>query len=145
MIFKTPIDKEEFRQYYQLRWEVLRKPWGQPEGSEKADDEDKSFHGMMINKEGHVIAVSRLHFSTATEGQIRFMGVHEDYRGMGIGMKLLLEMENIAISKGMSQIRLHARENAVDFYKNALYTIEKDSYILFGKIQHFEMLKILSK
>lgn len=145
MIFKTPLDEEEFRRYYQLRWEVLRKPWGQPMGSEKADDEETSIHGMMVDEEDHVLAVSRLHFNTPTEGQIRFMGVRDDCRGMGIGMQLLLEMEKIAVAKGMRQIRLHAREHAVDFYKNASYTIEKDSYILFGEIQHYEMLKVLSK
>ena len=34
-------------------------------------------------------------------------------------------------------------ENAVIFYKNLGYEVVKESYILFDKIQHFEMKKVL--
>jgi GNAT superfamily N-acetyltransferase len=143
--FKIPESEEDFSQYYRLRWEVLRKPWGGALGTERADDDDQSIHGMMTDENGLVIAVSRLHFNSEIEGQIRFMGVHEEYQGKGVGMQLLMEMEKIALAKGIKQIRLHARENAVPFYEKANYTLEQKSYLLFGEIQHFEMLKIISK
>jgi len=143
MIFKSPQSQEEFKQYYQLRYQVLRKPWEQPLGSEKAEDDESATHGMICNEQGLVIAVCRLHLNTPMEAQIRFMGVAEDYRGKGIGLMLLTEMEKMAVAQQARYIRLHARENAVPFYLKANYTIEKESYVLFNVIPHFEMIKTL--
>jgi hypothetical protein len=38
---------------------------------------------------------------------------------------------------------LEARENAVPFYQSLAYEIEKESYLLFGEIQHYRMKKAL--
>ena len=45
-----PKSSEEFRKYYNLRYEILRKPWGQPKGSERDDGEDMSSHRMIIDE-----------------------------------------------------------------------------------------------
>ena len=39
-----PITADEFKQYFKLRFEVLRRPWNEPEGSEKDELEESSFH-----------------------------------------------------------------------------------------------------
>ena len=38
-------------------------------------------------------------------------------------------------------ITLNARENALKFYKKLNYKIIKKTNLLFGKIQHYEMMK----
>ncbi|MBE9568723.1 MAG: hypothetical protein IMF14_08505, partial [Proteobacteria bacterium] len=43
-IIRQPETADEFEQYYFLRWQVLRKPWAQPQGLEKDDIEDSCFH-----------------------------------------------------------------------------------------------------
>lgn len=141
MTFKIPTSENEFEKYYFARWEILRKPWNQPLGSEKAEDDSKAIHGMLVDKEDCVIAVSRLHYNTTEEAQIRYMGVLEEYRGKGYGMQLLMELEKIAIKQGIKRLMLHSRYNAIPFYKKANYVIAKKSYLLFGEIQHFEMVK----
>ena len=35
ILIKSPINKNEYKLYYQFRWETLRKPLLQPKGSEK--------------------------------------------------------------------------------------------------------------
>ena len=47
------------------------------------------------------------------------------------------------VTRHRLEIILNARENAVNFYKNSGYEVIRETYILFDKIQHFEMKKVL--
>src|ERR1044072_5851807 len=84
-----PATPEDFEKYYQLRWEVLRKPWDQPKGSEKDDAENNSIHIMALDENEECVGVCRLQFNSPEISQIRFMGVREDQQGKGVG-KLLM-------------------------------------------------------
>ena len=46
-------------------------------------------------------------------------------------------------NKGGKFIVLNSRENAIDFYKTLNYSITKKTNLLYEKIQHYEMLKII--
>ena len=52
-------------------------------------------------------------------------------------------LEKIAIKQKHQKIVLNARENAIPFYKNLGYSVNKKTNLLFGKIQHYEMKKVL--
>ena len=79
-----PTTSREFKKYYNLRYEVLRKPWLQPKGSERDEAEGTSLHRMIIDKPNRkAIAVGRLQFNTIEEAQIRYMAVSDDYQGKG--------------------------------------------------------------
>lgn len=136
-----PKTEKEFEEYYELRWQVLRKPWGKPRGSEKDDIEDKSIHIMIKND--NILGVGRLHFNSDKEAQIRYMAVDAGYRKQGIGTMILKKLEEIARKKGAKYVILNARESAIEFYKKNGYHIIEKSYILFNSIQHFKMVKEL--
>ena len=139
-----PTTSEEFKKYYNLRYEVLRKPWGQPLGSERDEGEDTSIHRMIINEEtGDAIAVGRLQFNSIHEAQIRYMAVADEFQGKGLGSQIISALENVARGTGMQRIILSARENALQFYKNNGYEIIEKTHLLFGKIQHWLMRKEL--
>lgn len=141
-----PSSEIEYKKYYSLRYELLRKPWGQPLGSEKDQDENQSFHRMIINKKtDSVLAVGRIQFISQTKAQIRYMGVSTNYQRKGIGSKILLSLEEIAASKGIKAIVLQSREDSIDFYKSNGYRIIKKTFLLFGKIQHWLMQKDIVK
>ena len=53
---KQPESPEEFKQYYELRYRILRAPWGEPEGSEVDEMEDQCFHIMAMDNR-HVMGV----------------------------------------------------------------------------------------
>ena len=143
MIITEPKSVEDFEKYYQLRWEVLRKPWNKPRGSERDEMEESCIHAMATNDLGEVLAVCRLQFNSAEEAQIRYMAVKENTQGMGIGGAIISYIEKTAINKGKKIIVLHARENATGFYKKNGYNIMKTTYILWGEIQHYLMKKNL--
>jgi len=130
---------QEWPLYYDLRYRVLRAPWGEPEGSERADDDGTSYHAVAAGPFGALLGVGRLHLNNPTEGQIRFMAVLPEMHGKGVGKLIVQHLEEVAKGMGATTMILHARENALPFYERLGYTIKAKSYLLFGKIQHWEM------
>ena len=140
-----PTTSEEFKKYYNLRYEILRKPWGQPPGSERDEGEETSIHRMIIdNTTGNALAVGRLQFNSTHEAQIRYMAVADDLQGKGLGSQIISALEDVARGKGIQRIILSARENALQFYKNNGYEIVRKTHLLFGEIQHWLMGKELT-
>ena len=139
-----PTSTEEFRKYYTLRYVVLRKPWGQPPGSERDDGEETSIHRMIIDeKTGNALAVGKLQFNSEDEAQVRYMAVANGYQGKGLGSQIISSLEHIARRHGNKWMILSARENALKFYKNNGYEIVKKTHLLFNEIQHWLMRKDL--
>jgi GNAT superfamily N-acetyltransferase len=144
MEIRTPQNTEEWEQYYDLRYRVLREPWQQPRGSERNDGDGTALHLACFDS-GELIGVVRLDtFESDVFAQVRFMAVDAAFQGRGIGKKLMHAAEQKALQLGFTTIMLHARENALPFYKTLNYkTIEK-SHLLFNEIQHFKMEKKLN-
>ncbi len=142
LIVKEPQSEDDFRKYYELRWKILRKPWNQPRGSEKDELEDSSIHIMVCDEDDNLAGVGRAHFNSPGEAQIRYMAVEEGWQGKGVGMVILSELEKRSIHAGAKNIILHARDNAIEFYKKNGYKIIEESHTLFGEIKHYLMIKI---
>ncbi len=140
---RAPLTSEEWEQYFQLRWLILRKPWGQVEGSEKDSIEELCVHFAAFDA-GVIVGVARLQFNNDEEAQLRYMAVTESYRNRKIGQLLVKNIERIAIERGMKRIVLNSREIAVGFYQKLGYTVSKQGKTLFGTIKHFVMEKALA-
>lgn len=140
MIIKSPITQDDWESYYRLRFTILRAPWNQPLGSEVLADEMEAIHAMVIEND-QIIGVARMHQSGENQGQVRCVAVAAEAQGKGVGKAIMLHLEEKAKEMGMREIVLEARENAVPFYKSMGYVIEKESYLLFGEIQHYRMKK----
>ena len=138
-----PVTPEQFENYYRLRYLTLRQPWGQPEGSERAEDDVTAIHAMLVDDAGEAIGVCRMHLQTPQEAQIRFMGVHQNYQGKGLGKLLLDYLEDKARSMGATSMVLQAREKAISFYERNGYKLVEKTHLLFGTIQHYKMEKQL--
>ncbi|MES2520450.1 MAG: GNAT family N-acetyltransferase [Bacteroidota bacterium] len=144
LIVRIPETAQEWEQYYNLRFTVLREPWGQLKGSEVLKDEDQADHAMVIDSESNiVVGVARMQINTPTQGQVRCVAVSPNVQGKGVGKLLMNYLENLAREKSIKEIILDARENALKFYKSIGYEIYEDSYLLFGEIQHYRMRKEL--
>lgn len=136
----VPISPEDFKAYYKLRYDVLRKPWNQPEGSEIDKDEDKSHHAF-IKHNNEVLAVCRMQLNSPEVAQLRYMAVSPTMQGKGLGKIIIQFLEGKSRELGASKVILHARENAVPFYTSCGYKIVEKSYLLFDEIQHYLMEK----
>lgn len=145
LITLIPQTAQEWEKYYQLRYTVLREPWSQLKGSEKLQDEDQADHVMIIDDETHeIVGVARMQINTPTQGQVRCVAVAPQVQGKGVGKLLMKYLEELAQQKGIKEIILDARENAVKFYLSMGYEIVEESYLLFGVIQHWKMKKTIN-
>ena len=139
---RCPLSEKEWTVYYDLRYRLLRQPWNRPLGSEKDEIEKECIHAAYFEND-KILGICRLQINNNKEGQIRYMAVENGLQGRGIGKKIVAYVEQEARDKGLTNIVLHARENAVRFYRSCNYKIIADSYLLYGVIPHFEMRKEL--
>ena len=139
-----PKTKSDITAYLNLRWQLLRKPWNQPKGTEIDKFEDEAIKVMAKHKT-KIVGVGRIHKVENNIWQIRYMAVIPEYQGKQVGKKILLELEYLAKRQNAKEIFLNSRETAVDFYKKNGYEIESEGKTLFDSIKHFKMKKIIFK
>ena len=137
---KSPETESEWKNYYNFRWEMLRKPIGMSKQTVKDDLEKESYHLMVVNKKDKVIGSGRLHFNNKKEGQIRYMAVSDSIQRKGLGTSIVLELEIMAKEKGAQEMVLNARENAINFYLSLGYK-EIEPYQSDTDIPHTTMSK----
>jgi predicted GNAT family N-acyltransferase len=143
---RSPQNDAEYAQYFELRWQVLRAPWGQPPGSERdefdAADRDAE-HALLLADSGAAVAAGRLHFNSTDEAQIRYMAVSESARGQGLGRRIVDYLEAKARDRGAKRVVLNARDAVAAFYKRLGYRIVGEGPLMFGSIRHVQMEKVL--
>lgn len=137
-----PTTQQQFEDYFELRWRVLRAPWQQPRGSEKDELENAAVHRMVVEQQ-QVIAVGRLHRVDEETAQVRYMAVDPAHENQGLGKQLLAALESYASKNRVTTIFLHARETVTGFYEKQGYHIVKPSHTLYNEIKHFLMEKKL--
>lgn len=141
---RAPITAEDFSHYYQLRWQILRKPWQQSLGSEQDEQERYAIHRMIVDEQSNVLAVGRLEKVTEQQGQIRYMAVDDNMQGQGLGQQIIKALEQQASILGMTDIVLNAREQAVGFYQKLGYEKQGYSHTLFDEVKHYRMTKTIA-
>ena len=142
-IIKSPETELEWDKYFNFRWEMLRKPLGMSKETLKDELEDESHHLIAVDEQKEVIGGGRLHFNNNREGQIRYMAVNNTIRRKGLGSAIVSELEAIAREKGIQEMVLNARENAISFYLSMGYK-ETGPYKSDTGIPHITMCKKLT-
>jgi N-acetylglutamate synthase-like GNAT family acetyltransferase len=142
-MIRSPQNQTEWQAYFELRFDILRAPWGQAKGSEQTTDEAQHQHFAFFNDANQIIGVGRLDQTAPKVGQVRFMAVAANQQGKGIGKAIMDEIQAVCKAQGCLQIILHAREVALPFYQKLGYQLVEPSHLLFGEIQHYLMQKTL--
>ena len=141
----NPATPEEFEEYFELRWKLLRAPWNYPKGSERDNLEGSAHHVTARSSEGRLLGVGRLHLNSDAEAQIRFMAVAENAQGQGVGRAIVEHLEQLAIEHGVQRIMLNARDIAVGFYEKLGYVSLGPAEIVFEAVDHALMEKKLDE
>jgi predicted GNAT family N-acyltransferase len=134
-----PETPEQFKEYFDLRWRILRAPWDRLRGSEKDELDETADHVTVRDEDGRLLGVGRLHMNNAQEAQIRFMATEEFCRGFGIGRALIGRLEEIARDRGAERIVLNARDNVLGFYRRFGYEVTGPGPTMFDKVKHSRM------
>lgn len=137
---RLPNTPDEWDDYYRLRYLVLRKPLGQPEGSERNEGDLTGEH-FALYEDDVLRAIARLDTYVPTISQVRFVAVDTSIQGKGYGKLIMEAVENRSKETGNTKMILHARDYAVPFYEKLNYIIVEKSYKLFDVLQHYLMEK----
>jgi len=140
---RSPASPAEWDAYFDLRWRLLRHPWGQPHGSERDSLDQSAFHLLVLADNDKALACGRLHLNSPAEAQVRYMAVDENVQGRGYGSAILAALEAEAARLQVSQIVLNARDNAMEFYRRHGYVAIGKAETLFGAVQHVKMSKTI--
>ena len=136
---RSPETIQECENYYFLRWKILRSEFSDDIDSAKDDIEHDSYHIAVFDDKDKVLGVGRLHHVDEEKSQVRYMAVDSNFRCHRFGSKILLNLIENAKSNNKKYIVLHARKNAVNFYKKNGFELIEKTHLLFGKIQHYLM------
>ncbi|MBP9040731.1 MAG: GNAT family N-acetyltransferase [Anaerolineaceae bacterium] len=141
---KSPKTREEFKAYYDLRFKVLREPWGQPRGTEKDDYEPISQHFMAVDDQsGEIIGCVKLFENEAHVAWFSHLAVLSSRQHQGIGQQLMAHVENVARSQGYQKIGCLARLNTTKYFEKAGYKVSGLPSHYFGTTQVVWMEKNL--
>jgi N-acetylglutamate synthase-like GNAT family acetyltransferase len=141
---KTPHTKQEFKEYYALRYHVLREPLGLPKGTEKDDYEVISEHFMAVDDQtNEIVGVVKLYEDEPGLARFSHLAVRENQQGKGIGQLLVDTVEKRARERGFKRMGTLTRTSAVDVYEKYGYERAGMGKKLFGKLQLIWMLKTL--
>lgn len=138
-----PLNPSEFDRYYELRYRMLRAPWGQPAGSERDELETSSIHLVVRAQDGCIVGCGRLTPETGRCGRIRYMAIDVPYQKMGLGSRLLITLEQRALRLNLQLLRLNARSEQLAFYLKHQYRRLGPGPLLFDQIPHERMEKRL--
>lgn len=128
---RTPHTRDDFKSYYELRYKVLREPWGLPKGTEKDDYEPISHHFMAVDeKTGEMVACAKLFEKEAGLAWVSHMAVSTNRQHQGIGRQLLNHIEAFAREQGYKRIGCLSRLNTTQFF-------EKEGYGISGLPTHY--------
>jgi predicted GNAT family N-acyltransferase len=92
-------------------------------------------HLLVEDKKERPIATSRI----TPDGKIGRMAVLADWRGMGIGLRMLEKMLELARERGLKRVVLDAQTRALGFYGKLGFKAEGDEFLDAG-IPHFRMV-----
>jgi len=139
---RQPITPEEWANYYALRSERLRLPWGAPPESPEEPGEAESVHAAAFLPDAQAIGSGRLLFPAPDFAQIRSMAVHPTHEGSGVGRAIVRYLESKALEHGIHRVELNARDNALGFYLKLGYENLRPTDPYLG-IPHFRMGRTL--
>ena len=141
---KSPVTRDDFKAYYELRYKVLREPWGLPRGSEKDDYEPISQHFMAVNDEsGELLGCLKFFEKEAGVAWVSHLAVADKHQRKGIGKSMLAHVEDLARRQGFTRIGCLSRLNTTDYFERAGYSISGLPTHYFGTTQVVWMEKKL--
>ena len=124
-----------------LRYAVLRKPLGMVFTSEQLSEEHNEIHLRGLLGSALVCCLQLRPIDKHTV-QMRQVAVDESYQSRGVGRALVEYCEQVALDEQFTEIILHARETAVEFYLKLGYEVYGEPFIEVG-IPHRNMRKFI--
>ena len=128
-IHVLPADWDTHRGALQaIRAAVFIEEQGVPREIEWDGEDDRAHHFLAIDETGQRVGCGRL----LPIGRIGRMAVLPDYRGRGIGARILEAAVDKAQALGLTRVTLHAQTAVVEFYRKAGFLPEGGEFLEAG-------------
>ena len=133
--------QEAAEQAYAIRQKVFIEEQRVPQEMELDDLDPVAWHALAFQS-SQCIGTGRLVRISPDRGQIGRMAVLASFRGHGVGKAILIELVELAESKGMSSLILHSQVSAIPFYEKFGFIVEGPIYEE-ANIPHRNMILLL--
>ncbi len=141
---KQPATRDEYKAYYDLRFKVLREPWGQPRGTEKDDYEPISQHFMAVeDATGEIVGVVKMFEKAPGVCWFSHLAVANRYQKKGIGKLLMSHIEDQARAQSFQTMGCMSRLNTTGYFEKLGYKMAGLPTHYFGTTQVVWMDKTL--
>jgi predicted GNAT family N-acyltransferase len=127
----------------ELRFRILREPLGMTRAEVTFPFEEDSLH-LVAERDGRVIGCVLFHPETATTGRLFQMAVDSAAQRTGLGRRLVESLEAELRRRGIVDVHLHARAEAVPFYEGLGYVTYGEPFVEIG-LPHRHMRKTVRK
>ena len=134
---------EALRQAQAIREQIFIVEQGIPRALEQDGLDTASIH-VLARCDGAPAATGRLTIASASEGVLARIAVLPDYRGMGLGKRVVQHLEALARREGLSTVSLKPHHYLEDFYRKMGYTTVPGSFSTAGPHPLITMTKSLS-
>ena len=131
----------EYHQALELRYQVLIKPTGLDSSVENPEAEAGNVHIAGFRKTELVATAMLVPKGNALK--IQRVAVRADLQGQGVGTAMMKFCEDYARENGISEVFVHARDKAVNFYDKNHYS-RVGEYFEEDTIPHLKMKKSLN-
>jgi predicted GNAT family N-acyltransferase len=121
-----------------LRFAIFVGEQNVPEGIELDDQDEHCLHAIAYDVDGKAIGTGRL----LPDGHIGRMAVLREWRGKGVGGRLLEALIERARARGMRRVALNAQTHAAPFYARFGFAVVGAEFMEAG-IPHVEMTRAL--
>jgi len=112
---------------------------GVPPEIERDEWDQRSDHALALDHDGRVVGTGRL----LPNGHIGRMAVLPEWRGQGVGSRILASLVARAHERGMKRVVLNAQTHAVPFYARHGFAAFGDQFMEAG-IPHVAMAREVS-
>jgi predicted GNAT family N-acyltransferase len=109
---------------------------GVPPEIERDEWDQRSDHALAFDRDGRVVGTGRL----LPDGHIGRMAVLPEWRGQGVGSRILASLVARAHERGMKRVVLNAQTQAVPFYARHGFAAFGDAFMEAG-IPHVAMVR----
>lgn len=135
---------EALKVAFAIRIEVFVKEQGVPLEDEldKFDTLDGLCEHLLVYYNEQPVGTGRIRFINEV-GKLERICILKPYRTFGLGKVVIKALEEIAVKRGASQVKLHGQTQAEGFYKKLGYHTSSNIFMEDG-IPHILMLKDLS-
>ncbi len=137
---ETEYKSIHYLQALAVRYNELRKPLGLVYDTRDLEEEKNQLHFVGIIETQVVCTCSVIVVNKMAK--MRQVATLKDFQGKGFGAQLCLFVENFLATKGIKQIKLHARIAVLPFYEKQNYAVASEEFMEVG-IAHYKMIKEL--